>query len=117
MDQLGDEELMVTIAEGETGALEALYDRYGGPSYSLALRILGDREAAEEVVQDAFVAVWRSAETYDPKSGRLYSWLLKITRNRAIDELRLRAPAGVASTVSPIRRRTRKRRKPPGRRS
>lgn len=91
MDQLGDEELMVTIAEGETGALEALYDRYGGPAYSLALRILGDREAAEEVVQDAFVAVWRSAETYDPKSGRLYSWLLKITRNRAIDELRRRS--------------------------
>jgi RNA polymerase sigma-70 factor, ECF subfamily len=48
--QLSDEELMVTIAEGQDGALEALYDRYGGPSYSLALRILGDREAAEEVV-------------------------------------------------------------------
>jgi hypothetical protein len=61
--QLSDEELMVTIAEGQDGALEALYDRYGGPSYSLALRILGDREAAEEVVQDAFVAVWRKAET------------------------------------------------------
>jgi RNA polymerase sigma-70 factor (ECF subfamily) len=85
-----DEELMATIVEGQESALEALYDRYGGQSYSLALRILGDREAAEEVVQDAFVAVWRRAETYDPHSGRLYSWLLRITRNRAIDELRRR---------------------------
>ena len=88
--RLGDEELINTIAEGRSGALGALYDRYGGPSYSLALRILGDREAAEEVVQDSFVAVWRSAKTFNPGNGRLYSWLLKITRNRAIDELRRR---------------------------
>ena len=88
--RLGDDELINTIAEGRTDALGVLYDRYGGPSYALALRILGDREAAEEVVQDAFVAVWRSAESFDPGNGRLYSWLLKITRNRAIDELRRR---------------------------
>jgi RNA polymerase sigma-70 factor (ECF subfamily) len=86
--QFSDEELVVMILRGRAEALEALYDRYAAPSYSLALRILGDRGAAEEVVQDAFVTLWRKAGTYDPAYGRLYSWLLRIVRNRAIDELR-----------------------------
>ncbi len=89
--RLGDEELMTMIAEGRAGALEALYDRYAGLAYGLSLRILRDRESAEEVVQDTFVAVWRRAYTYDPEHGRLYSWLFKIARNRAIDELRRRS--------------------------
>lgn len=89
--RVGDEELMVMIGEGRAEALESLYDRYAGPAYSLALRILGDRGAAEEVVQDTFVAVWRRSGTYSPESGRVYSWLLGITRNRAIDELRRRS--------------------------
>ena len=88
--QLGDEELMAMVAEGQAEALEALYDRYAGVCYGLALRILGDREDAEEVVQDTFVSVWRKAGTFDPRHGRPYSWLLKISRNRSIDELRRR---------------------------
>ena len=88
--QLGDEELMVMVTEGRTEALEALYDRYAGVCYGLALRILGDREDAEEVVQDTFVSLWRRAATYDRRHGRPCSWLLKIARNRAIDELRRR---------------------------
>lgn len=86
--QFSDEELVVMVLQGRAEALEALYDRYAGLSYYLALRILGDRGAAEEVVQDAFVTLWRKAGTYDPVYGRLYSWLLRIVRNRAIDELR-----------------------------
>ena len=88
--QLGDEELVEMVKEGRAEALEALYDRYAGVCYGLALRILGDREDAEEVVQDAFVSVWRKAGSYDPRQGRPYTWLFKITRNRAIDELRRR---------------------------
>lgn len=83
-----DEELMVMVAGGRPEALEAIYDRYAGLSYSLALRILGDRGAAEEVVQDTFVTLWRKAETYKSESGKVHSWLLRIVRNRAIDELR-----------------------------
>jgi RNA polymerase sigma-70 factor, ECF subfamily len=86
--QAVDEELMEMISGGDETALETLYGRYGGPAYSLALRIVRDEGAAEEVVQDAFVSVWNRADTYDPQSGRLYSWLLAIVRNRAIDELR-----------------------------
>lgn len=92
--RLGDEEIMGLIIEGRTEALEALYDRYAGATYSLALRILSDRGAAEEVVQDTFVAVWRRAESYDASHGMLYSWLLRIARNRAIDELRRRKVIG-----------------------
>jgi RNA polymerase sigma-70 factor, ECF subfamily len=89
--RLGDEDLVTMVAQGRAGALEALYDRYAGLAYGLSLRILGDRGAAEEVVQDTFVAVWRRAYTFDPEQGRLYSWLFKIARNRAIDELRRRS--------------------------
>ena len=89
-DRPDDEELMAMVAEGRAEALAALYDRYAGASYGLALRILGDREDAEEAVQDTFVVLWRRAGTYDPGQGRAYSWLLKITRNKAIDELRRR---------------------------
>ena len=88
--RLADEQLMAMLAGGRAEALEAVYDRYGGISYSLALRLVGDRGAAEEVVQDAFVSVWQKAASYNPRSGRVHSWLLQIVRNRAIDELRLR---------------------------
>jgi RNA polymerase sigma-70 factor (ECF subfamily) len=83
-----DESLMATLAAGRIEALETIYDRYGGLSYSVALRLTGDRGAAEEVVQDAFVSVWQKASTYDPRYGKVRSWLLQIVRNRAIDELR-----------------------------
>jgi RNA polymerase sigma-70 factor (ECF subfamily) len=82
---------MAMVREGQAEALEALYDRYAGVCYGLALRILGDRQDAEEVVQDTFVSLWRRAGTYNPRYGRPYSWLLKIARNRAIDQLRRRS--------------------------
>jgi len=91
---LDDEEIIGHILERRPEALEVLYDRYSGTAYSLALRILGDRGAAEEVVQDTFVAVWRHAGRYDASQGRLYSWIFRIARNRAIDELRRRKVVG-----------------------
>ncbi len=87
-NRLSDEQLMATLAGGRAEALEAIYDRYGGLCYSVALRLTGDPGSAEEVVQDAFVSVWQKARTYDPASGKVHSWLLQIVRNRAIDELR-----------------------------
>lgn len=91
---LSDEDLLALVADGRPEALEAVYDRYARQAYALALRILRDREASEEVVQDTFVAVWRRAASYESSIGRPYSWLLKITRNRAIDELRRRRSRG-----------------------
>ena len=73
---------------GDESALEALYARYGGLVYTLALRIVGDPELAREVLQDTFLSSWEGRETYDPTRGRLPWWLMGIARNRAIDLLR-----------------------------
>jgi len=71
-------------------AFEALYDRYGNLVYSVSLRILGDVHAAEDVVQDVFLRVWRKPDHYDAARGRFMTWLMSVTRNRAIDERRSR---------------------------
>ena len=76
------------LKRGESTAIESLYDRYGRLAYGLAFRILNERSAAEDVVQDAFVSVWRNAAGFDASRGSLRNWLLSIVRNRAIDRLR-----------------------------
>jgi RNA polymerase sigma-70 factor (ECF subfamily) len=82
-----DEALMLALPD-QSEALEALYQRHCRPALGLALRMLGDREAAEEVVQEAFLALWRYARTYQPARGSVRSWLLGIVHHRAIDRLR-----------------------------
>lgn len=86
--RLADEELMVLVQGGDSEALEVLYDRHGGPAYSLAHRIMGERQAAEDATQEAFLSVWRTSASYDAARGSVRSWLLQIVRNRAIDALR-----------------------------
>jgi RNA polymerase sigma-70 factor (ECF subfamily) len=90
-----DGELVVRVARGDGGAFEALYRRYVRPVYALALRRLGDRQSAEDAVQDTFAAVWRSARTYRPERGAAAPWLYSIARNAAVDRLRSR-PAATA---------------------
>ncbi|MCW5882865.1 MAG: sigma-70 family RNA polymerase sigma factor, partial [Anaerolineae bacterium] len=85
-----DEELVQRCAAGDRAALGAIYDRYGVLVFSLVVRILGEGMAAEEVTQDAFLAVWRRSGDYSPQRGRVLPWLLTIARNRAVDELRRR---------------------------
>jgi RNA polymerase sigma-70 factor, ECF subfamily len=83
-----DRELADRIAAGDEAAFVIAYDRHVNLVYGSAVRLLGDREAAAEVAQDAFVAVWRRARQFDPRSGSLVGWLMGIVRNRAIDQLR-----------------------------
>jgi RNA polymerase sigma-70 factor, ECF subfamily len=90
-ERLADEELMPLVSDCDPEAFEVLYDRHGGAAYSLAYRIVGDRAAAEEVTQEAFISVWRSGARFDAARGSVRSWLLSIVRNRAIDFLRSRA--------------------------
>lgn len=85
-----DVRLMRRLAHGEEEALAALYDRHGRVAFALAIRIVGDPETAEEVVQEVFLAVWRRAATYDVGKGSVRGWLLAAARNRAIDMLRMR---------------------------
>jgi len=90
-ERLADEELMPLVGRKDPEAFEILYDRHGGVAYSLAYRIVGDRAAAEEVTQEAFISVWRSGARFDAARGSVRSWLLSVVRNRAIDFLRSRA--------------------------
>jgi len=90
-ERLADEELMPLVGRKDPEAFEVLYDRHGGAAFSLAYRIVGDRAAAEEVTQEAFISVWRSGARFDATRGSVRSWLLSVVRNRAIDFLRSRA--------------------------
>jgi len=90
-ERLADEELMPWIAEKDPEAFEVFYDRHGGVSYSLAYRVLGDRNAAEDCIQEAFISIWRSGARFDSTRGSVRSWTLSIVRNRAIDALRSKA--------------------------
>ena len=88
--QRDDHALMDALARRDLTALSALYDRYGRVAYTLAYRILGEPEAAEDVVQDAFMAAWRGARTFKRERGAVRSWLLSIVHHRAVDLLRRR---------------------------
>jgi RNA polymerase sigma-70 factor (ECF subfamily) len=90
-ERLADEELMPWIGRKDAEAFEVFYDRHGGAAYSLAYRILGERGAAEDCVQEAFISIWRTGGRFDPTRGSVRSWTLSIVRNRAIDVLRSRA--------------------------
>jgi len=85
---LDDQVLMALIAHAQADALSALYDRYGRLVFSLALRIVGDHAAAEEITQDVFLRVWEKAGTYRSEQGSVSTWLTSIARHRAIDVLR-----------------------------
>ena len=88
-----DAALIERIVQREEAALEALYDRYAGMLTSVLSRILRDRQAAEEILQDIFYQLWRTASQFDASRGSLSGWLLVIARNRAISRLRQRNPA------------------------
>jgi RNA polymerase sigma-70 factor (ECF subfamily) len=90
-ERLADEELMPLIGEKDPEAFEVFYDRHGGVAYSLAYRIVGEKAAAEDVIQEAFISIWRSGARFDRARGSVRSWMLSIVRNRAIDTLRSRA--------------------------
>jgi RNA polymerase sigma-70 factor, ECF subfamily len=90
-ERLADEDLMPLIADRDPQAFEVFYDRHGGAAYSLAYRIVGNRNTAEDVTQEAFISIWRSGARYDRTRGSVRAWTLGIVRNRAIDALRRNA--------------------------
>ena len=79
---------MQLVQHGDAEAFEALYDRHGGPAFSLAYRIVGTRSAAEDATQDAFLSIWRSRVRYSRERGSVRTWILGIVHNRTIDSLR-----------------------------
>jgi RNA polymerase sigma factor (sigma-70 family) len=87
-DHLSDAALIALVARGDEHALGALYDRYGRASYGLALRVLRDRVLAEDAVQEAFLAVWRSAASFSPERAKPSTWILTLVHRRAVDLVR-----------------------------
>jgi RNA polymerase sigma-70 factor (ECF subfamily) len=85
-----DTALIARIRGGDEHAMADLYDRYSGIVYGVALRVLGDTSAAEDLLQEVFLQLWRNPQAFDADRGRLAPWLAVIARNRAIDVLRKR---------------------------
>jgi RNA polymerase sigma-70 factor, ECF subfamily len=88
---LADEDLMVLVGGGDPHAFAALYDRYFRLAYSVAHKLSGEKWAAEDLTQDAFLKVWRSAESYRPGRGSVKTWILSVVRNQNIDQQRASA--------------------------
>jgi RNA polymerase sigma-70 factor (ECF subfamily) len=80
--------LVEGLIAGDDVAIRAIYARFGRPVYSLGMRLLGTREAAEELTQDVFLTAWRKAARFDATRGRLSTWLMTIAHNLAVDRLR-----------------------------
>ena len=91
-DGASDLSLMAGVRARDEGAMAALYDRYSSLVYSVALRVLGDTGAAEDVLQEIFLQLWRKPSAFDSARGSMGAWLSVIARNRSIDALRKRKP-------------------------
>jgi RNA polymerase sigma-70 factor, ECF subfamily len=85
---LADEDLMELVRDGEAQAFEVIFDRHGGAAFSLAYRMCGRRPLAEDIVQEAFLSLWRTGARYDRARGSVRSWVLSVVHNRAIDAFR-----------------------------
>ncbi len=87
------------VVGGDASAFEVVYDRHAKVAFSLAFRLLGDRAAAEDLVQDAFLAVWRGADRFTPALGSVRTWVLSIVHHRGIDRLRSTSAASRRETA------------------
>lgn len=100
MTQVADDAyLLGRIQRGEEAAMASLFDRYSRVVYSVALRVLRDPSAAEDVLQDVFMQIWRKPESFLPNRGSIAGWLAVVSRNRSIDSLRRRKPTDSVEDV------------------
>jgi RNA polymerase sigma-70 factor, ECF subfamily len=95
---LADEDLMPLVRRGDARAFEVIFERHSGVAFSLAYRMCGQRSLAEDVIQEAFLSLWRTGARYERGRGSVRSWVLAIVHNRAVDALRSGARARVGST-------------------
>jgi RNA polymerase sigma-70 factor (ECF subfamily) len=106
-EELSDLELHRRLSGGDRAAFDELYRRYGAAAHGLALRVTAQETLAQEVVQDAFLALWRAPEAYDPARGAFRSFFLSLVHHRAVDvvrrEERLRTRGERASNLEPVR--------------
>lgn len=87
---IAEDELVALLKSGAVNAMTILYDNYSAALYGIIARIVDSEEAAEDVLQEAFVKIWKNMDKYDRTKGRLFTWLVNIARNCAIDSLRVK---------------------------
>lgn len=87
-------QIVSLFAAGDVKAMELLYDHYGDTLYGVIFRMVGDEAEAKDILQDAFVKIWKKSKMYDPSKGKLFTWLMSIVRNQAIDLIRKNKRAG-----------------------
>jgi RNA polymerase sigma-70 factor (ECF subfamily) len=90
LQDAADREMLAQAADGDHAAFAKLYDRLSGPLYSLAIKMLGDANEAQDALQDVFVQIWRRAAKYNSTQSSVFSWAMLMTRSRIIDRLRAR---------------------------
>lgn len=83
-----EEEIVGLLQDGKQEAISLIYDNYGAVLFGLCVRMMGSKEDAEEVFQEAIIKIWRYAKSYDPSKARLYTWMMNVTRNACIDQIR-----------------------------
>lgn len=83
-----EKHIVALLAERDDKALSLLYDHYGETLYGVACKIVRDEALAQDVLQESFIKIWKNADSYDASKAKLFTWLLRITRNTAIDKLR-----------------------------
>jgi RNA polymerase sigma-70 factor, ECF subfamily len=88
---LADEDLISLLGDGDAQAFALLYDRHSRAAFSLAYRMMGERQAAEDLTQEAFIKIWRGAPSYRAGRGGVRTWILSVVRNQGIDQLRANA--------------------------
>jgi RNA polymerase sigma factor (sigma-70 family) len=88
--KMTEEELVASLKSGDQSALGFLYDNYSAALFGVILRIVESQENAEDVLQEVFVKIWRNISSYERSKGKLYTWLINIARNSAIDSLRVK---------------------------
>ncbi len=86
-----EQELVLSLKAKDQQSFSFLYDNYSGALYSIVLQVVPDKELASDVLQEVFVNIWRKIESYDPTKGRLFTWMLNVARNLAIDMVRSKA--------------------------
>ena len=100
LDHIEEQELILKLKNQDKDALSYLYDKYGAALYGAVQRIVQDDDVTAEVVQDIFLKIWNKIEMYDPQKGRLFTWMLNLSRNAAIDKIRSKEIKRSAKTDS-----------------
>ena len=100
LDHIEEQELILKLKNQDKDALSYLYDKYGAALYGAVQRIVQDEDVTAEVVQDIFLKIWNKIGMYDPQKGRLFTWMLNLSRNAAIDKIRSKEIKRSAKTDS-----------------